>query len=119
MSRNVDFNVANVNQIATRLGAQLADIRLSQNRTQSQIAKEAGISRATLVRLEQGHGVSFDTFIRVMMALKLQEHLAHFLPDPSIRPLDRVALAGQERQRARPKKSRSSDESWTWPGDDE
>lgn len=119
MSRNTDYSVANSNQIAEGLGEQLADIRLSQNRTQSQVAEEAGISRATLVRLEQGHGVSLDTFIRVMMALELHEHLAHFLPDSSIRPLDRVALAGRERQRARPKRAKEQGDLWVWGSEDE
>lgn len=119
MSHNTDFTTLNARQIAESLGERLADIRLSQNRTQSQIAGEAGISRATLVRLEQGNGVSFDSFIRVIMALKLHEHLAQLLPDPSIRPLDRVALAGRERQRARPKHDREPKDSWTWSSEDE
>jgi hypothetical protein len=58
-----------------------------------------------------------DTLIRVMMALKLGEHLEHFLPDPSIRPLERVALAGRERQRARPKRHEEEGDEWAW-GDD-
>ena len=88
MIHKIDFNLASSEQISASLGGQLADIRLSQNRTQEQVATEAGVSRATLARLEQGHGVSLDTFIRVLMALKLQAHLEHSLPDPSIRPLD-------------------------------
>jgi transcriptional regulator with XRE-family HTH domain len=117
MKHKTDFNLANSEQIAASLGGQLADIRLSQNRTQQQVAGEAGVSRATLARLEQGHGVSLDTFIRVLMALKLQQHLEHFLPNPSIRPLDRVALAGRERQRARPGREDEAEETWLW-GDD-
>ncbi len=117
MNHKTDFNLANPDQISASLGGQIADIRLSQNRTQAQIAGEAGVSRATLARLEQGHGVSLDTFIRVLMALNLQEHLEHFLPDPTIRPLDRVALAGRERQRARPGPEDESEETWSW-GDD-
>jgi len=114
MSLKIKSGVSNSEQIASALGERLADIRLSQNRTQEQVSGEAGISRATLVRLEHGHGVSLDTFIRVMMALKLGEHIEHFLPDPSIRPLERVALAGRERQRARPKRAEETGEMWTW-----
>lgn len=117
MTHEVDYSLASSDQISASLGGQLAEIRLSQNRTQQQVAAEAGISRATLARLEQGHGVSLDTFIRVLMALKLQAHLEHFLPVPAIRPLDRVALAGRERQRARPVREGEAEETWTW-GDD-
>lgn len=118
MIPNMDYSIANSTQIAQGLGERLADIRLSQNRTQSQVAEEAGISRATLVRLEQGHGVSLDSLIRAMIALNLREHLAQFLPNPTIRPLDRVALAGRERQRARPRRVSDQKKPWTW-GDEQ
>ena len=117
MDHKIDFSVANSTHIAKALGKRLADIRLSQNRTQSQISNEAGISRGSVVRLEKGEGVSMDTLIRVMMALQLKDHLAHLLPDPSIRPLDRVALAGRERQRARPRPAQKEDDVWTWEDD--
>ena len=84
MRHNIDYSVANSSQIAEALGGQLAEIRLSQNRTQAQIAEEAGISRATLVRLEHGHGVSLDSFIRVIMALKLHMMADVVVTEPSI-----------------------------------
>ena len=66
------IDTATPDQVARHLGERLADIRLAQNRTQAQIAEEAGIARATLVRLEQGRGVSLDSLVRVMLALGLQ-----------------------------------------------
>ena len=114
MDHKIDFSIANPNQIAVKLGERLAEIRLSLNQTQAQVATEAGISRGSLVRLEKGQGVSMDTFIRVMTALQLQEHLENLLPNPSIRPLERVALAGRERQRARPKQASKDDNAWSW-----
>lgn len=118
MEHKPDFDMANPGQIAKVLGLRLSEIRLSKNQTQEHIAHEAGISRGTLVRLEQGRGASLDSFIRVIMALNLQEHLAQMLPDPSIRPLDRVRLSGRERQRARPTKPEPADEQWTWGADE-
>lgn len=118
MSRKQDYFLESADQVAQSLGARLSEIRLGQNRTQAQIATEAGISRATLVRLEQGNGASLDTFIRVMMALRLHAHLEQLLPDPSVRPLDRVRLSGRERQRARPKKTDPGDTPWAWGNDE-
>lgn len=118
MNHKQVFSLGSVEQVAQSLGARLSDVRLSQNRTQEQVAAEAGISRGTLVRLEQGNGASLDTFIRVMMALRLHEHLEQLLPDPSLRPLDRVRLSGKERQRARPRKQDPGDTPWTWGTDE-
>ena len=118
MDHKNEFSVASPRQIAIQLGERLAEIRLSLNQTQAQVSDEAGVSRGALVRLENGQGVSLDTLIRVMTALNLQEHLANLLPNPSIRPLERVALAGRERQRARPKQESEDDGSWSW-GDEE
>jgi transcriptional regulator with XRE-family HTH domain len=112
------LSVASPKQIAVNLGERLTEIRLSLNQTQAQVSNEAGVSRGALVRLENGQGVSMDTFIRVMTALHLQGHLENLLPNPSIRPLERVALAGRERRRARPKQESEDDGSWTW-GDDQ
>lgn len=118
MDHKIDFYIASPEQIAVKLGERLAEIRLSLNQTQAQVSNEAGISRGALVRLENGQGVSMDTLIRVMTALHLQEHLENLLPNPSIRPLERVALAGGERQRARPKQKSEDDGSWSW-GDEQ
>ena len=118
MDHKINYSIANSTQVAKALGERVAEIRLSQNRTQAQVSTEAGISRGSLVRLEKGQGVSMDTFIRIMMALKLQDHLEFWLPNPSIRPLDRVVMAGRDRQRARPRPAPDENSLWAW-GDDE
>jgi transcriptional regulator with XRE-family HTH domain len=99
--------------IEADLGKRLEQIRLSRNIPQAKLAEEAGVSRRTITRLEHGQGVSLDTLIRVLRALGLADRLAALLPDPSVRPIERVRLKGRERQRARPKRERTSDD-WTW-----
>jgi len=119
MSYNIDFSLASSNQIEAALCKRLEDIRLSRNTTQAQLAMEAGVSLRTIGRLEKGQGVSLDTFIRVLTALRIQQNLENLLPDPDVRPIERVDIGGEERKRARPR-VRSSDESsgWSW-GDGE
>lgn len=109
-----EFSIATSDQIESALGAQLERIRLTMNLTQTQVAKEAGITPLTLRRLEKGGGVSMDTFIRVMKALGLQQNLEVLLPDPSVRPVERVRAAGKERQRARPKPGNEAGSGWQW-----
>jgi len=114
MPYNIDYTTASSAQIEAALCRQLERIRLSRNITQVQLAEEAGISSRTIRRLEKGQGTSLDTFIRVLTALGLQRGLAAALPDPSIRPVERIETAGRERKRARPRKPRQGTESWVW-----
>jgi len=115
MTYSIDFSVATSEQIERALCERLEALRLTQNRTQADLAAEAGIGVRTLRRLEKGDGVAFDTLIRVMIALGLQDQLSSFLPDPSVRPMERLGASRQERQRARPATSRPSPAgAWTW-----
>ena len=114
MSYKIDFSIATSSQIETALCNRLENIRLSRNITQAQLAKEAGISTRTIGRLEKGEGVSLDTFIRVLAALGIQQNLETLLPDPSVRPIERIGIGGHERKRARPGLKREEPATWSW-----
>jgi transcriptional regulator with XRE-family HTH domain len=118
MTLNIDFSFATSRQIEEALCKRIENIRLSRNMTQEQLAKEAGISLRTIGRLEEGHGVSVDTFIRVLMVLGIQQNLETLLPDPNIRPIERIDIGGSQRKRARPGSSSNERSSWYW-GDGE
>jgi putative transcriptional regulator len=113
MAHNLDFATAPSQAIMALLGRRIDDIRLSRNISQDALAKSAGVSRRTVTRLTDGQAVSLDTFVRIMQALKLTDHLAALLPDPSVRPVDRVRLSGEERQRARAS-SKTAAAPWRW-----
>jgi putative transcriptional regulator len=112
MTHKIDFSTASSEAIIEVLGKRLDEIRLSRNVAQADLAQEAGVSRSTLSRLSDGKPVSLDSFVRIMQALRLGDHLAALLPDPSVRPVDRVRLDGAERQRASGKRTEPSD--WRW-----
>ena len=114
MSYRIDFSTASSAQIEAALCRQLESIRLSRNITQVQLAEAAGVSPRTIGRLEKGQGISLDTFIRVLKALGIQRSLAVALPDPAVRPVERIATAGRERKRARPREPKRASESWSW-----
>ena len=113
MAQKIDFELATPSEVEGALGRRLEEIRLSRNINQTQLAEEAGVSRRTITRMENGKGVSLDTLIRVMRALGLADRFSTLLPDPSVRPVERVQFQGQERKRAR-KKSKSASGSWKW-----
>jgi len=82
------------------LGEQLERYRLLQNVPQTELAQKAGISTRTLRRMESGEGASMDSFIRVLMALKIDSHLSLLIPDSTIRPMERARSLKSERVRA-------------------
>ena len=113
MGYPIDFSNATSEQIEKALSERIQKIRLSRNIPREVLAREAGVSLRTIARLEEGLGVTFDTMIRVMIALRLQDHLSALLPDPSIQPIAYLEMKGKERKKARAKKQKTS-EPWTW-----
>ena len=114
MLNKIDFSIATSDQIEGFLCSQLKNIRLTRNFTQAQLAKESSVAIGTIRRLEEGKSVSLNTFIRIMMALDLQHNLETLLPDPTIRPIERVNTGGSERKRARPIQSDTENSTWAW-----
>ncbi|MCY4048081.1 MAG: helix-turn-helix transcriptional regulator [Hyphomicrobiales bacterium] len=112
MKHKIDFSTASSETITGALCKRLDEIRLSRNISQADIANEAGVSRSTMTRLADGKAVSLDSFVRVMIALRLTDHLAAMLPDPGIRPIERVRFEGAKRQRSSRKKDETPE--WTW-----
>ena len=117
---NIDFSIATSEQVEKALCNRIKEIRLSRNMTQIQLAEEAGLSEKTIRRFEDGKGVSLDTFIRVLQALGLWTHLISFLPDPTIRPAERLKTKKHGyRKKARPKLKSKEPSPVVWPIDRE
>ncbi|RMX08257.1 XRE family transcriptional regulator [Corticibacter populi] len=102
------------------LGGKLAKLRLSRNLTQAHVAREAGASISSIKRLEAGENTSLETLLRVLGVLGLKNRLLECLPDPDVRPVERVRHGGRERRRAReknPTTPKATD--WAWGEEDE
>ncbi len=59
--------------VLTTLGERIARQRIEANLTQATLAKEAGVSKSTVERLEAGAGCELTKLIRVLRVLKLIE----------------------------------------------
>ena len=112
----IDYQSASSDAIVATLGRRLDALRLSRNISQADLARKAGVSRSTMTRLADGKGVSLDSFVRVMQALQLADRLAAMLPDPGVRPVERLRFSGRKRQRASTR--RTPPRPWQW-GDEE
>jgi len=82
----------------------LADWRRLSGLTQAQLADRSGISRSTLIRLEQGDGgVSLENLLRVLRALGIFELLSRAL-DPYESDIGRLRSDEKLRERIRPQR---------------
>ncbi len=94
--------------VQQEIGKRLARLRLNKNLTQSQMAEEAGVSRATVTRLESGHSTQLSNFIRILRVLGLLDKMDTLIPQSQISPMEQLKLAGKQRQRASsPRKSKN------------
>jgi len=102
--------------VLAELGRRLARTRLERNISQAQLGEEAGVSRATVERLEAGEPVKSTGLIRVLRALDLLEALDRLVPEPLPSPVERLKMRGRERQRARggSSQTRPSAKPWRW-----
>ena len=100
------------------LGSRIARYRLNKNLTQAALATEAGVSRRTVVRVEQGESTQAINFIRILRALRLFENLEALIPEPAISPVERLKLRGKVRQRASAQQEGiERKEPWSWGED--
>jgi transcriptional regulator with XRE-family HTH domain len=85
------------------LGAFIRYHRVRQNKSQSQLAGEAGIVRSTLSLFERGENTSILVFIQLLRALKLLHMLQAFEIREELSPLQLAKIEQSRRIRARAK----------------
>ena len=102
--------------VLRELGERLARTRLERNVTQAGLAESAGVSKATVERIEGGGEVRSGSLIRVLRALDLLEALDRLVPEPLPSPVERLRTEGRRRRRARPPRGRPADggSPWSW-----
>ena len=97
---NNNRTAASDTAIMEKLGAFIKHHRLLQNKTQEQLAKEAGIVRSTLRLFERGENISLIVFIQLLRSLKLLNNLHEFQVNQQISPLQLAKMEQSKRSRA-------------------
>jgi transcriptional regulator with XRE-family HTH domain len=88
-----------------RIGEQLATWRKLRQLTAAQVADRAGISRYTVMRLENGEGASLENLLRVARALGVLDMMVAAL-DPYATDLGRLRAQESLPERVRPPRPR-------------
>jgi transcriptional regulator with XRE-family HTH domain len=111
--------------VLAELGRRLERHRVQRNKTQAEMAEQAGIGRATLQRLERGESVQMTSMIKLLRVLGLLTALDAGIPESVDFPIAQLERE-QRRRRRRARGSRggrgdrggppaqSVEEPWRW-----
>lgn len=83
------------------IGAFVKHHRLLQNKTQQQLATEAGINRSTITQIEKGEKITLQSLLQVLRVLNLLYIMDVFKVQEQVSPLQLAKLEQNKRQRAR------------------
>lgn len=103
--------------VLAALGERLARQRLDRNLTQAAVAREAGVSRATVQRLERGESTQLANLVRVLRALGLLDALERAVPESPPSPVRQALDRGKVRQRASGRLPAAGTGPWRWDDD--
>ena len=87
--------------IISAIGEYIKHVRLEQNKTQAQVAKDAGINRWTLSQIENGESITLTSLIQILRVLDVLHILNIFTIEEKISPIEYAKLKEKKRRRAR------------------
>jgi transcriptional regulator with XRE-family HTH domain len=97
---NIEWAAMTDHAILETIGNFIRHMRLEQNRTQLQVAKDAGINRWTLGQIEKGTSITLGSLIRILRVLDVLHLFNAFKIEPKISPIEYAKLMEKKRQRA-------------------
>lgn len=100
MTEKVNIYNLSDTAIVELMGTFIRHHRLEQNKTQSQLAWEAGINRSTLVEFEKGKTSNLMTFIQLLRALNQLHVFKQFEVHLRLSPIQMAELEQKQRKRA-------------------
>ena len=102
--------------VLAELGTRLARHRVEARLTQAALAREAGIAKRTVERIEAGHAAELGTLIRMLRVLGLMAGLESLVPAPSPSPIALLENRGRPRRRVSTRGAAATPGArpWTW-----
>jgi transcriptional regulator with XRE-family HTH domain len=97
---NIKWSSYSDQSLVEILGEFVKHHRLEQNKSQAQLAEEAGINRSTLIEIEKGKPSTIMTLIRLLRVLNLLHMLEPFQIIPQVSPIQLAELEQSKRKRA-------------------
>ena len=106
---NTNINIVSMTDkaIIETIGSYIKHHRIEQNKTQAQVAKEAGINRWTISQIENGESITLTTLIQILRVLDQLSLLEIFTVKEKFSPIEYAKQKENKRKRARTKKNNS------------
>jgi transcriptional regulator with XRE-family HTH domain len=101
MADNIQYMIQTSHDVLRGVGRRLRARRMATDLTQSQLAKRAGVSRPTVVRMESGGNVGVEPLVRVAMVLEAAGEFNALFPPADSRSLDEILAEQRRPQRVR------------------
>jgi transcriptional regulator with XRE-family HTH domain len=111
---NINWKAISDISILRLLGEFIKHHRLEQNKTQSQLAQEAGINRSTLSDFEQGKRSNILTLIQLLRVLNQLYVLDLFQVQKQLSPIELAKLDQRKRKRASKLKDKKKNDKSDW-----
>jgi len=99
----INMEILTDSAIEDKIGHFIRSHRQRQNKTQAELAEQAGISRSTLSLLERGESVHTRTLIQVLRILDQLQSLSTFHYTEPISPMQLAEMQHKPKQRIRKK----------------
>ena len=88
--------------VIAEIGIRLAQRRIELELTQADLAKQAGVGKRTVERLEAGGSTQLTNFVRILSKLDLLTEFMGAIPDAQPSPMELLRAKGKKpRQRVR------------------
>ena len=115
MDKN-DKIMKNMNDVTIlkNIGSFVRHIRLEQNKSQTKLAEEAGISRSALSEFEKGNRSNTITLIQLLRALDKLSVLEHFEIKQKLSPIKLAEMDRSQRKRASKSKKKIKKNKSDW-----
>ena len=93
--------------IISSIGEFIKQKRLQEDKTQSQLAEDAGLNRSTIVQIENGESITLTSLIQILRVLNLLHLMDIFTIEDKMSPMEYVKLKEKKRLRARKKDTKT------------
>lgn len=87
--------------VLRELGQRLERLRLARNISQEELGRLAGVSRASVIRVERGESVQMSTMVKLWRALDLLPEIDAAVPERIDSPIADVDRESRRRERRR------------------
>ena len=106
--------------VLAELGRRISSRRVELNLTQAEVAREAGLAKRTLERVEGGASSQTLSFVRILRTLDLIANLDSMIPEPVPGPMDLLRQNRKLRVRASKKQDDNMQDrkAWKWKEDE-